>query len=106
MRPSLSACCLSHHGTGKTLFLSVKSLLIKSYLSRRRDVFVFPLALIVINFAVFSLKNAPFRLDRAGLSACLSSIVRGNATSSLSGNQLSSLKDPRSHHLKITASEK
>ena len=84
----------------------MKSLLIKSYLSRRRDVFVFPLALIVINFAVFSLKNAPFRLDRAGLSACLSSIVRGNATSSLSGNQLSSLKDPQSHHLKITASEK
>ena len=67
---------------------------------------MFPLALIVINFTVFSLKNAPFRLDRARLSACLSPIVRGNAISSLSGNQLSSLKDPRSHHLKITASEK
>lgn len=45
----------------------MKSLLIKSHLSRRRDVFVFPPAPIVINFAMFFLKNAPFRLERAEL---------------------------------------
>lgn len=40
----------------------MKSLLIKFYLSSRRDAFVFLLAPIVRNFAMFSLKNVPFLL--------------------------------------------
>lgn len=51
------------------IFEHEESLEVNLICPRRRDVFVFLLALIVINFAVFSLKNAPIRLDRAGLSA-------------------------------------
>lgn len=101
----VSTCRFSLPGTGKTLFSSMKSLLIKFYLSSRRDAYRCPPAPVVINFTKSSLKKCSFSAQKSWTAALPSPLWGGNATSSLPGNQLSSSKRPWGHHLKIIASE-